>query len=212
MSLLSIFKTNQFKESSVASTPVNKTIVQPIVAKKEEPKAVTPSVDTVAIIAQAQAQAQNQAREIILAAKDEAFKLKDQAIKDARIQLEDIEIRAKTIAQKQQGLQILEDQAKKQKLALEASQKQADDMRAKIADEEAAMGKKLEKRAQKTSSYSRKNRHRKNNFNRAYCKRAELSSCCHKRLRHALGKSSARRLWPFARIAIAFLSRKTGCI
>ena len=78
MSLLSIFKTNLFKASSSQSAPVKKTTnSDPIVVKKEEVKVVTPTVDTSAIMAQAQAQAQNQAREIILAAKDEAFKLKD---------------------------------------------------------------------------------------------------------------------------------------
>jgi len=157
MSLLSIFKTNLFKESSSSVTPVKKTLApaQPEV-KKEEPKAAAPSVDTVAIIAQAQAQAQNQAREIILAAKDEAFKLKDQAIKDARIQLEDIEVRSKALIQKQQGLQVLEDQVKKQKLSLESQQKQADDMKAKIADEETAMAKKLEKIASLTTEQAKK--------------------------------------------------------
>jgi ribonuclease Y len=157
MSLLSIFKTNLFKEGSSSAALVKKTVapIQPAV-KKEEPKVATPSVDTAAIIAQAQAQAQNQAREIILAAKDEAFKLKDQAIKDARIQLEDIEVRSKALIQKQQGLQVLEDQAKKQKLSLEAQQKQAEEMKAKIADEETAMAKKLEKIASLTTEQAKK--------------------------------------------------------
>ena len=105
MSLLSIFKTNIFKAETGQSSQAKKVSPQAVVApKKEAPKEtkIVPSVDTSAIIAQAQAQAQSQAREIILAAKDEAFKLKDQAMKDARIQLEEIEIRAKNLAQKQQ--------------------------------------------------------------------------------------------------------------
>jgi ribonuclease Y len=157
MSLLSIFKTNVFKAAASASQPAKKTTApEPVVAKKEEPKVVAPSVDTAAIIAQAQSQAQNQAREIILAAKDEAFKLKDQAIKDARIQLEDIEVRAKALAEKQHGLQSLEDQVRKEKLSLEAQQKQAEDMKAKIADQEAAMAKKLEKIASLTTEQAKK--------------------------------------------------------
>jgi len=157
MSLLSIFKTNLFKATPASSTTVKKTVpeVQTTV-KKEEPKVVTPSVDTAAIIAQAQAQAQNQAREIILAAKDEAFKLKDQAMKDTRIQLEDIEVRVKALAEKQRGLQVLEDQAQKHKLALEAEQKRADEAKAKIVEEEAAMAKKLEKIASLTTEQAKK--------------------------------------------------------
>ncbi|MFZ3069077.1 MAG: ribonuclease Y [Microgenomates group bacterium] len=157
MSLLSIFKTNLFKASAVPSSPAKKiTSPETVTVKKEETKVSAPSVDTAAIIAQAQAQAQNQAREIILAAKDEAFKLKDQALKDTRIQLEDIEIRVKALAQKQQGLQTLEDEVRKEKLTLEAQQKQAEEMKAKIAEEETAMAKKLEKIASLTTEQAKK--------------------------------------------------------
>jgi len=157
MSLLSIFKTNLFKATSDEVQPIKKAIKpEPVTIKKEEPKVVASSVDTAAIVAQAQAQAQNQAREIILAAKDEAFKLKDQAIKDARIQLEDIEVRAKALVQKQQGVQVLEDLVKKEKLSLEAQQKQIEDLKAKIADQETAMAKKLEKIASLTTEQAKK--------------------------------------------------------
>ncbi len=157
MSLLSIFKTNLFKATSAEVQSAKKSATsEPISAKKEEPKVVAPSVDTAVIMAQAQAQAQNQAREIILAAKDEAFKLKDQAIKDARIQLEDIEVRAKALVQKQQGLQALEDQVNKEKLSLEAQQKQAEEMKAKIVEQEIAMAKKLEKIASLTTEQAKK--------------------------------------------------------
>ncbi|HSV95211.1 MAG TPA: ribonuclease Y [Spirochaetia bacterium] len=157
MSLLSIFKTNLFKATSVSTQSVKKHATsESVPVKKEELKVVTPSVDTTTIIAQAQAQAQNQAREIILAAKDEAFKLKDQAIKDARLQLEDIETRVKALAQKQQGIQVIEDQVKKQKLSLEEQQKQADIALAKIADQETAMAKKLEKIASLTTEQAKK--------------------------------------------------------
>lgn len=157
MSLLSIFKTNLFKATSAEVQSAKKSATsESIAVKKEEPKVVAPSVDTAVIMAQAQAQAQNQAREIILAAKDEAFKLKDQAIKDARIQLEDIEVRAKALVQKQQGLQALEDQVKKEKLSLEAQQKQAEEMKAKIVEQEIAMAKKLEKIASLTTEQAKK--------------------------------------------------------
>lgn len=157
MSLLSIFQTNLFKASTVPSSPTKKTTSpEPVAIKKDETKVTASSVDTAAIIAQAQAQAQNQAREIILAAKDEAFKLKDQALKDTRIQLEDIEIRVKALAQKQQGLQTLEAQVRKEKLTLEAQQKQAEEMKAKIAEEETAMAKKLEKIASLTTEQAKK--------------------------------------------------------
>ena len=158
MSLLSIFKTNLFKAGSAPVSSIkNETskVVAPV--KKEEPKVVAaPSVDTAAILAQAQAIAQTQAREIILAAKDEAFKLKDQAIKDARIQLEDIEIRAKNIAKKQQSLVGQEDLLRKQKVSLDGEQKQVDDMKAKISDQEVAMAKKLEKIASLTTEQAKK--------------------------------------------------------
>lgn len=157
MSLLSIFKSNLFKgESSSVTAPAKPQTAPKIETKKEGPKVQVPSVDTAAIIAQAQTQAQTQAREIILAAKDEAFKLKDQAIKDAHFQLEEIEIRAKNLAQKQQSLQSLEDQVRKQKLSLESQQKQADLIKAKIADEEATMAKKLEKIASLTTEQAKK--------------------------------------------------------
>jgi len=158
MSLLSIFKTNLFKaESAPTSSAKKETPKTSAPDKKEEPKVVaTPSVDTAAIIAQAQALAQTQAREIILAAKDEAFKLKDQAIKDARIQLEDIEIRAKNIAQKQQSLVGQEDLLRKQKTSLDGEQKQVDEMKTKISDQEVAMAKKLEKIASLTTEQAKK--------------------------------------------------------
>jgi ribonucrease Y len=158
MSLLSIFKTNLFKAGSAPLSSVKKEIPQAVTpVKKEESKVVTaPSVDTSAIIAQAQALAQTQAREIILAAKDEAFKLKDQAIKDARIQLEDIEIRAKNIAQKQQNLVGQEDLLRKQKVSLDNEQKQVDDLKVKISDQEVAMAKKLEKIASLTTEQAKK--------------------------------------------------------
>ena len=45
------------------------------------------------------AQIQSQAREIILEAKDEAIRIKDQAVKDAKVRLEEIELQAKSLTQ-----------------------------------------------------------------------------------------------------------------
>lgn len=156
MSLLSIFKTNIFKAESSAASSVKKESPKVITPVKKEEAKVVPSIDTSAILAQAQAQAQSQAREIILAAKDEAFKLKDQAIKDARIQLEEIEIRAKNLAQKQQSLVSQEDQIRKQKALVDSEQKQVEDVKVKLSEQEAAMAKKLEKIASLTTEQAKK--------------------------------------------------------
>lgn len=157
MSLLSIFKTNLFKAGQAqVSSPSKPTPVPNDAVKKEEPKVSISSVDTSAIIAEAQLQAQSQAREIILAAKDEAFKLKDQAIKDARIQLEDIEVRAKSLSKKQQEIQFTEDQLAKQKLNLDSQLKQAEGRLVKIDDQEKVMAKKLEKIASLTTEQAKK--------------------------------------------------------
>ena len=142
MSILSIFKSGLFRSRGISTSPKIKTVEKSpeeisLVKGRDgeaerdlkqsypsQPQA--PTVDTAAIIAQAQATAQQQAREIILAAKDEAFKLKDQAIKDARIQLEEIELRSKSIAQKQQAIITSEEQIRKEKLVIEATQKQTE--------------------------------------------------------------------------------------
>ncbi|HOX96237.1 MAG TPA: ribonuclease Y [Candidatus Woesebacteria bacterium] len=157
MSLLSIFKTEIFKTGSTSAiSPAKKEAPKADApAKKEEIKAAPP-VDTSAIFAEAKAQAQSQAREIILAAKDEAFKLKDQAIKDARIQLEEIEVRAKNIAQKQQNLISQEELQRKEKLSLESEQKKIDDLKTKITEQEEVMAKKLEKIASLTTEQAKK--------------------------------------------------------
>lgn len=160
MSILSIFKSGLFKSAGASTAPKVKTPekvvskTQPVTAPAPVP--VVPSVDTAAIIAQAQATAQSQAREIILAAKDEAFKVKDQAIKDARIQLEEIEIRAKSLTQKQQSLITVEEQLKKEKAALESSHKQIEEMKTKILAQTEAMTTKLEKIASLTTEQAKK--------------------------------------------------------
>jgi ribonuclease Y len=160
MSLLSIFKTNIFKSgSSTASSAKKISSLKPSVAPKEEKTVATPvvsTVDTDAIIAEAKTQAQSQAREIILTAKDEAFKLKDQAIKDARIQLEEIEVRSKNVAEKQRNLIAEEDKVKKQKLSLDQEEKKIEAIKLKITDQETAMAKKLEKIASLTTEQAKK--------------------------------------------------------
>lgn len=162
MSLLSIFKSGIFKTRSKSESSSSSVSTKPEV--KEAPKVVqskpvatqVSSVDTQAIIAQAQAMAQSQSREIILAAKDEAFKIKDQAVRDARIQLEEIELRSKNLAQKQQGLITLEDQLKKQKNAIDATQKEIEETKERINAQAENMVKKLEKIASMTTEEAKK--------------------------------------------------------
>jgi len=162
MSILSIFKSNLFKAGSSATLSKPKAVPAPQASPvvKSAPIATAPApqptVDTKAIITQVTFQAQAQAREIILAAKDEAFKLKDQAVKDARIQLEDIEVRAKSLSQKQQGLIALEDQVKKQKLTLEQSQKQIEEIKQKLDVQADSIAEKLEKVASMTTDQAKK--------------------------------------------------------
>jgi len=161
MSILSIFRSNIFKGSSsydkkiisAAQPPVTKETVAPT---PKAPVAPVPTVDTAAIIAQAQATAQAQAREIIISAKDEAFKVKDQAIKDARIQLEEIEVRAKNIAEKQKANIATEEQLRKEQLALEASRTQIEEMKTKIQQQSDTMVEKLEKIASLTTEQAKK--------------------------------------------------------
>ncbi len=162
MSLLSIFKSGIFrKSSSDASKPqaasqkeVAKTAPEPV--KTTPVVQPVPTVDTQVIITQATNTAHAQAREIIISAKDEAFKIKDQALKDARIQLEDIEVRAKSLSSKQQQLVQEENEIKKQKQALESAQKQAEEIKEKIQAQADQMVKKLEKIASLTTEAAKK--------------------------------------------------------
>jgi len=166
MSILSIFRSNIFKGSK--TSPVGAIHESPTKPSKSSEirdlrseiststPVIAPSIDTAAIVAQAQATAQAQAREIIISAKDEAFKVKDQAIKDARIQLEEIEVRSKNLVQKQQSITILEDQLKKARATVEITQKQADDMKTKIQEQADSMVEKLEKIASLTTEQAKK--------------------------------------------------------
>lgn len=158
MSILSIFKSNLFKSGQnpivkKEAAPQKEASKTPV---KTIPAPSAPSVDTSAIIAQAQATAQSQAREIIISAKDEAFKIKDQAIKDARIQLEEIEVRAKSLSQKQQAVAVFEEQLKKEKLSLDATRKQIEELKAKIQSQADTMVEKLEKIASLTTEQAKK--------------------------------------------------------
>lgn len=162
MSLLSIFKSGIFRKSSsdvsrsqaAPQKEVAKTTPEPV--KTAQAVQPVPTVDTQAIITQATNTAHAQAREIIISAKDEAFKIKDQALKDARIQLEDIEVRAKALAQKQQQQIQEENELKKQKQALETAQKQAEELKEKIQTQADQMVKKLEKIASLTTEQAKK--------------------------------------------------------
>lgn len=160
MSILSIFKTGIFKKSNLdtAKPAQQKPPKQAEQASKPEPQPApqVSNVDTKAIIAQATATAQAQAREIIISAKDEAFKIKDQALKDARIQLEEIEVRSKSLSQKQQQIIQEENEIKKQKVDLENSHKQAEQIKEKLQSQADQMVKKLEKIASLTTEAAKK--------------------------------------------------------
>lgn len=161
MSILSIFQSNLFKNLSSSAETRSQTKPDKTVSSKPAPAThstspVSTDVDTAAIIAAATATAQSQAREIIISAKDEAFKIKDQALKDARIQLEDIEARAKALIQKQQTATLLEEQLKKEKFDLEAAKQQTEDLKAKISAQADTMVEKLEKIASLTTEQARK--------------------------------------------------------
>ena len=157
MSILSIFRSNIFRGSKTVPVGAHRDApAKPTVVNESKTFPVAPSVDTTAIIAAAQATAQAQAREIIISAKDEAFKVKDQAIKDARIQLEEIEVRSRNLVQKQQSVTNLEEQLKKDRATVEATQKQADDMKTKIQEQSDSMVEKLEKIASLTTEQAKK--------------------------------------------------------
>ncbi|KKT68355.1 MAG: hypothetical protein UW64_C0021G0009 [Microgenomates group bacterium GW2011_GWC1_44_37] len=163
MSILSIFRSNIFKGSaSSAKSKVVSSVATQVVKEpektvvKEAPVAQAPTVDTAALIAAAQATAQSQAREIIISAKDEAFKIKDQAIKDARIQLEEIEVRAKNLAQKQQSNTTIEEQLKREKANLDLQTNQIEELKSKIVSQADAMVEKLEKIASLTTEQAKK--------------------------------------------------------
>ena len=163
MSILSIFRSNIFKGSaSSAKSKVVSSVATQVVKEpektvvKEAPVAQAPTVDTAALIAAAQATAQSQAREIIISAKDEAFKIKDQAIKDARIQLEEIEVRAKNLAQKQQRNTTIEEQLKREKANLDLQTNQIEELKSKIVSQADAMVEKLEKIASLTTEQAKK--------------------------------------------------------
>lgn len=157
MSLLSIFKSGLFKAVPQVpkESPVAKELTPKVAAKPVEKTSVSPTIST----AEAQAiiaQAQSQSREIILAAKDEAFKIKDQAVKDVRIQLEDIEIKSKNLTQKQQSLITQEEQLKKQKQSIDHTEKQVEEIKQRVSDQSDAMVKKLEKIASLTTDEAKK--------------------------------------------------------
>jgi len=166
MSILSIFRSNIFKNlsgseksKSVSSAPVGAIHESPAKAAPPTvsvPVVSTPTVDTAAIIAAAQATAQSQAREIIISAKDEAFKLKDQAVRDARIQLEDIEVRAKNLVQKQQSVAAVENDLRRQKASLDASQNQIEETKKKLIAQSDAIAGKLEKVASMTTEEAKR--------------------------------------------------------
>lgn len=151
MPLLSIFRSGLQKAGTKKVTKG-----KPVKVSHKTTAAPAPTVDTQAIIDQAKSQAQSQAREIILAAKDEAFKIKDQAVKNARIQLEENEARAKNLGQKQRNLDALESQLQKQNAAISTQEKHQEEIRRKLDHQSDVMAGKLEKIASMTADQAKK--------------------------------------------------------
>ncbi len=159
MSFLSIFRSKFFKAGASTSSTPSKS-VEPVVVSA--PKVVAPvapapvKITPAPVILVDNSVSQAQAREIILAAKDEAFKIKDQAIKNVKIQLDEIELRSRTVAEKQKALVLQEEQLKKQRQAIEVTQKQVEDLKVKASEQADSIIKKLEKIASMTTDQARK--------------------------------------------------------
>ncbi len=134
MSIFSIFK------SKLLGSPA-----KPTVAPKPTPvaKPVVPAADLAAI--------QSQAREIILNAKDEAVRIKDQAVKDAKARLEEIELQSKALTAKQHELVRSEEQVKQARAKLEEATQATDKLNAQIEAKSEELVKKLEKIASMTT-------------------------------------------------------------
>lgn len=139
MSLLSILKTR----SAVSKPEPKKPEPKPTPTKSQPPA----GPDFTAI--------QAQAREILLEAKDEALRIKDQAIRDAKIRLEEIEAQARALAQKQQEILRQEERNKQTEKALEDAQSQTKKTRNELQQKADDFVKKLEKTASLTTEEAR---------------------------------------------------------
>ena len=138
MSLLSIFKPGLLTSKPTTGKP--KPVAPPEVKSVAGPD--------LAVI-------QSQAREIILEAKDEAIRIKDQSVKDAKTRLEEIEAQARLQTQKQQELIRQDEQLNRARIGLDEETKKAEKMRADLVSKQEDLVKKLEKIASLTTDEAR---------------------------------------------------------
>lgn len=144
MSILStLFRNSAPLASKPASKPeVKPEVKQPAVAQTQ-PSQPTPSPVDLSVY-------QAQAREIILNAKDEALKLKDQAVRDAKIKLEAIEVEARSLLNKQQDLLREQEKVKSLEKQLELEKQSVEKVKLQLQDKNDELDKKLEKAAHLT--------------------------------------------------------------
>jgi len=93
---------------------------------------------------------QAQAREIILNAKDEALKIKDQAVRDAKVKLETIEVESKSLLSKQQEVVREQEKIKLQARDLELEKERIEKIKSSLLEKSEALVEKLEKAAHLT--------------------------------------------------------------
>lgn len=127
--------TTLFKSQKITPKPTS----QP--APKPAPTQI-PAVDLSAF--------QAQAREIILNAKDEALKIKDQAVRDAKVKLETIEVESKSLLSKQQEVVREQEKIKLQVRDLELEKERVEKIKLSLVEKSEALVEKLEKAAHLT--------------------------------------------------------------
>src|SRR3989338_10588504 len=88
---------------------------------------------------------QAKAREIILEAKDEAFRLKDQAIKDAQVKLTEIKDQTILLAQKQRELFQQEEKNNHEKGLLASEREELEKQKEKLRIQAESLDEKIEK-------------------------------------------------------------------
>ena len=137
MSLLSILKSK--------SAPTRLFTTKSTVATVTKP--TTPGPDL--------AQIQSTDRAIILEAKDEAIRIKDQAVRDARERLSEIEAQAKSLTQKQQELPRQDELLNRARIGLDEEDKKVEKLKGDLLGKQEELVKKLEKIASLTTDEAR---------------------------------------------------------
>lgn len=127
--------TTLFKSQKITPKPTQQPAPKPAPTQ-------TPAVDLSAF--------QAQAREIILNAKDEALKIKDQAVRDAKVKLETIEVESKSLLSKQQEVIREQEKIKLQVRDLELEKERVEKIKLSLVEKSEALVEKLEKAAHLT--------------------------------------------------------------